>query len=119
MRKSAHTGTWVWILEEYKASFGMIDWGLDWIADKRSGDSPISDYEEERKTIEGEISEWRKFLKTNSTQDVSKAANAELKHLESKISTIKKLFKPVGKKHSSKNNLEGGKGKHIKTETDI
>jgi len=85
---SSHLGTWVWMLPEYEKSLSMVDWGLEWLRGKAGTDAPISDYEEELRTIKHEIQTWKGLIKKNM-----KDARKELKKLETKYITVEMLFK--------------------------
>ena len=95
---SAHTGTWVWMLPEYKVSLQMVEWGLKWMMGKVSTDAPLLDYKGEAETIKSEIVAWQNLLKKNHESDDAIAAYSQLEKLEYELSELQKLFKSRGKK---------------------
>jgi hypothetical protein len=89
---ASHLGAWVWRLEEYRTSFSMIDWGLDWVRGKSSTDAPITDYIEEFRIIKCEIAAWKQLVKDNPNDGDSEEVKKSLKELEAKASKTKSLF---------------------------
>ncbi len=61
-------------------------------------DGPNGDYRGEAEILESEIIAWKRLLKKNPGGEESKAADSQLKVLDSEMSKVQQLFKLKGKK---------------------
>jgi hypothetical protein len=95
---SAHTGTWVWMLQNAEKSLNLVKWGLDWVMKNYGNEGTSIAIINELDTIQSEMEAWRKLVSGNTTGPDSLVAKKELDILEVTLSEVMKQFGLKGKK---------------------
>ena len=95
---SAHSGTWVWMLQDIGKSLRLVKWGLDWIMKSYGREATTAGLGSEVDIIQSEVDVWRILLSENPTDVDSLAAKEAMEEVENYLQEVKKQLGLKGKK---------------------